>query len=178
MKRLAVRWGIGAIAVLFVLVLWTPTFGQAKTENQDVLGALLVEVRGLRASMEQLASAGPRVQLAVARLQLQEQRLNTMLRRLDDVRDRLNGSETRLAEMQAQAPQFQESGRVASDPEQRLAFERMQSEIKAQVSRLTREVQQHRAEFTELSAAVAAEQGRWVELNQRLEDLDRTLGRR
>ena len=40
--------------------------------NQDVLAQLLVEIRGLRATMEQMGSAGPRVQLALGRIQLQE----------------------------------------------------------------------------------------------------------
>src|SRR5215510_13098041 len=61
--------------------------GPSKTE--DVLPALLTEVRGLRAAMEQMASAGPRVQLFVSRLQLQESRINSMARRLDTVRDEL-----------------------------------------------------------------------------------------
>ena len=52
----------------------------------DVLPALLVEVRGLRAAMEQMAAAGPRVQLALGRVQLQEQRINNLIRRLDEVR--------------------------------------------------------------------------------------------
>lgn len=52
----------------------------------DVLPALLMEVRGLRAAMEQMASAGPRVQLALGRVQLQEQRVNALLRRLYDIR--------------------------------------------------------------------------------------------
>ena len=52
----------------------------------EVLTALLTEVRGLREAMEQLASAGPRLQLTLGRLQLQEQRITTLVRRLDDVR--------------------------------------------------------------------------------------------
>ena len=56
------------------------------SHGQDVLPALLVEVRGLRAAMEQMASSGPRVQLALGRLQLQEQRVNNLLRRLETVR--------------------------------------------------------------------------------------------
>ena len=39
--------------------------------------ALLTEVRGLRVAMEQMTSAGARVQLALGRLQLQESRLNS-----------------------------------------------------------------------------------------------------
>ena len=57
------------------------------TGAPDVLGALLTEVRGLRVAMEQMASAGPRVQLALGRQQLQEQRLNTILRRAENVRE-------------------------------------------------------------------------------------------
>ena len=57
--------------------------------TDDVLPALLVEVKGLRAAMEQMAGAGPRVQLFVGRLQLQEGRITGMIRRLDTVRDQL-----------------------------------------------------------------------------------------
>ena len=61
--------------------------------SPDVLNALLVEVRGLRAAMEQMASAGPRIELALGRLQLQEQRVNNLLRRHVDVRERLAAAE-------------------------------------------------------------------------------------
>src|SRR5437762_13620444 len=53
-------------------------------KQEEVLPALLVEVRGLRAAIEQLASAGPRVQLALGRVQLQEQRVNALMRRIED----------------------------------------------------------------------------------------------
>src|SRR5687768_11401627 len=62
-------------------------------QGQDVLPALLVEVRGLRAAMEQMASSGPRVQLALGRLQLQEQRVNNLLRRLETTRGSLAGAQ-------------------------------------------------------------------------------------
>jgi hypothetical protein len=56
--------------------------------------ALLVEVRGLRAAMERLATAGPRVQLAFGRLQLQEQRITSLTTQLETVRDRIRGDVT------------------------------------------------------------------------------------
>src|SRR3954465_8684292 len=37
----------------------------APAPREDVLAALLIEVRGLRVAMEQMAAAGPRVQLAL-----------------------------------------------------------------------------------------------------------------
>ena len=61
----------------------------ARATDQDVLPALLIEVRGLRAAMEQMASAGPQVQLALGRLQLQEQRVNNLLRRIESVQNQL-----------------------------------------------------------------------------------------
>src|SRR6476469_9408866 len=53
----------------------------------DVLPALLQEVKGLRAAMEQMATSNAHAQLLVGRLQLQESRMNSMIRRLDTVRD-------------------------------------------------------------------------------------------
>ena len=70
MNRASISW-IAGTALLAVCALRTPLAGQAAvTSNQDTLAALLVEVRGLRAAMEQMASAGPRVQLAFGRLQM------------------------------------------------------------------------------------------------------------
>ena len=56
---------------------------QPVSSTPDVLPALLTEVRGLRAAMEKMAAAGPRVQLALGRVQLQEQRISNAIRRLD-----------------------------------------------------------------------------------------------
>src|SRR3954466_4508494 len=55
-----------------------------RTRAVDVLPTLLTEVRDLRGAMEEMAAAGPRVQLALGRVQLQEQRINTLIRRLDE----------------------------------------------------------------------------------------------
>ena len=42
------------------------------TTSADVLAALLIEVKGLRAALEQMSSASGRIQLSVARLQIEE----------------------------------------------------------------------------------------------------------
>ena len=46
-----------------------------------------------------MASAGPRVQLALGRLQLQEQRVNTMVRRLEEVKASLVQAQKHLEAM-------------------------------------------------------------------------------
>ena len=110
--------------------------GNRTPQNDDVLTQLLTEVRGLRAAMEQVASAGPRAQVALGRLQLQEQRIATMHMRLASLRDSIRADD-RGAHRSAL-----------------------------------------KAEEAELEQQIAAEQGRWTDINQRLEELERTLGRR
>ena len=84
-----------AVAVLIVLA--TTAGGETPQQpNQDTLGALLVEVRGFRSAIEQMASVGPSIELAMGRLQLQEQRINTLVRRGDVVRDALAGAPKQL----------------------------------------------------------------------------------
>ena len=74
-----------AAAVLIAGCLWgerVPIRAQQPASGTDVLPALLTEVKGLRAAMEQLASANAQAQLLVGRLQLQETRMNGMIRDL------------------------------------------------------------------------------------------------
>jgi|SRR5262245_39315536 len=150
--------------------------GPSKTE--DVLPALLTEVRGLRAAMEQMASAGPRVQLFVSRLQLQESRINSMARRLDTVRDDLAKAQRELQASQDEQEKAQaslDSGRSDMPRDQLVGLLRgLQQEAtqrKATVSRLT-------AEEAQLSQDIAGEQARWTEINSRLDDLERALARK
>ena len=89
-------------AAVAVTLLGAGLAAQAQRPQDDVLSALLTEVRGLRQAMEQMASAGPRVQLALGRLQLQEQRLNTMLRRLALAQQDLQRWQAEEAQLQQQ----------------------------------------------------------------------------
>src|SRR6187200_1790790 len=73
---------------------------QPAAQTRDVLPELLTEVKGLRAALEQMASAGPRIQLFASRLQLQETRINNLLRRLDTVRDRIAEAQREMARLQ------------------------------------------------------------------------------
>jgi chromosome segregation ATPase len=139
----------------------------------DVLTQLLTEVRGLRAAMEQMASAGPRVQLALGRLQLQEQRVNTMLRRMETVQANLQNAERELAQHQLQMKQFEDVVRAGG--EDREEAQALAAQFKGQLTRATADVQRLQAEEAALSADITAEQARWTEINQRLEELERAL---
>jgi septal ring factor EnvC (AmiA/AmiB activator) len=142
------------------------------------LAALLVEVRGLRAAMEQMASAGPRVQLALGRLQLQEQRVNTLVRRLEEVRTSLVQAQKGLEGGTHELGERERASRESPDPEVRRELEASLKHLKTDMARMTFDVQRLQNEEATLSQDIAAEQGRWSELNQRLEELERSLGRR
>jgi len=145
-----------------------------RAADQDVLPALLIEVRGLRAAMEQMASAGPQVQLALGRLQLQEQRVNNLLRRMENVQAEFSGA---LLESDHAAQEFTrmenalKSGGIA--PEERQQVESVLVQLKAQQGRALAKVQRLQAEESSLTQELATEQGRWTEINQRMEELTR-----
>jgi len=150
---------------------------QATTTPPEVLAALLVEVRGLRAAMEQMATAGPRVQLALGRLQLQEQRVNTLVRRLEDVKSNLVQARKELDSLTDRMAGVERATRESPDPQERHETESALRHLKTEVTRATLDVQRLLAEEATLTQDISAEQGRWTELNQRLEELERSLAR-
>jgi DNA repair exonuclease SbcCD ATPase subunit len=164
-------------ALLFVVVtLGTTLFARQPRPGPDVLAALLTEVRGLRAAMETMASAGPRIQLAMGRLQLQEQRINTLVRRLDDVRDRRVSTEADFERAKAKLGDIQQALRQGGPADPGLEQER--KHLQAAMSEISQNLRRFQNEESALAQEVMTEQGRWSEINQRLEELDRALGGR
>jgi len=156
--------------------------GTPRPQEPDVLPALLTEVRGLRQAMEQIASAGPRVQLALGRLQLQEQRLNTMIRRAETVRESVARTEREAAEAQSDIASL-EATLKSSDPRNNdeqfvRAVTAQLRDRKRQWPALSTELQRLQGEESTLQAQIAGEQTRWADINRTLEELERALGKR
>jgi chromosome segregation ATPase len=152
------------------------------SQGQDVLPALLAEVRGLRAAMEQIASSGPRVQLALGRLQLQEQRVNNLLRRLEAARGSLTAAQRKEDEARQELTNM-EKIRKGNGPEhlQNLPpgqVEGMVSDARGGYARAAKELQRLQVEESGIVQELAAEQGRWTYINQRMEELERALTRK
>jgi chromosome segregation ATPase len=152
----------------------------APPKDEDVLQALLTEVRGLRAAMEQMASAGPRIQLFTSRLQLQESRINSMVRRLDTVRDELAKARHELQSAQDEQSRVENALATGSLPNgmPREDAERMLRQTKLDVADRKPGVARLTAEETQLTGDIASEQARWTEINSRLDDLERALARK
>ena len=143
--------------------------------DQEVLPALLTEVHSLRLAMEQLGTAGPRIQLAMGRLQLNEQRITTYVRRLDDIRDRRTALEQQLRANQAIYTDLVTTVQQRGTPPIPEIAEELKSR-KADLDRGNATLLQLQTEEGQLVQQIAAERDRWTEINQRLDDLDRMLG--
>jgi chromosome segregation ATPase len=157
------------------------------TGSQDIMPALLTEVRGLRAAMERSATSGARVQLVLGRLQLQEQRVTSALRRLDEIRSKLTTAQREATGLQDQfenlEAELKEAGanpRTPAQGEPRPSREHMEAMVagtRRELERKSSEVQRLAAEEAQVASEITNEQARWYEFNQRLEELERALGR-
>lgn len=172
--------GGGAVPTLWLALLVTVPAGvSAQTPpTQDPLSALLAEVRALRVAMEQMASAGPRIQIAFGRLQLQEGRVQTLVRRHLDVREQLVSAEGEAEMFSAQFEAMQEEARQSANAERRLYLEERElPQLKARQEQFASNVQRLRTMEIDLAQQVASEQARWMDLYAALEELERALKR-
>jgi chromosome segregation ATPase len=152
-----------------------PARAQTDQGREDVLTALLYEVRGLRSAMEQMASAGPRIQLALGRLQMQEQRVNTMIRRHDELSARILSQEQQVAMVKSQIEFSSEELERAVPADVRAQLEQQSAQLKSALERLTTALERLQSEDVQIASELAAEQSRWVELNGQLETLEGSL---
>lgn len=140
------------------------------------LDDLLTEMRGLRADLRQTTRASTQMQLLTARLQLQEQRIAVLANQRADVTARL-AVETRLrtdAERRLQTfDEEQPTNEAVGIPRAELAA--MEKHFKAEYAQHRDAEQQLRTQESDFSAQVAAEQNRWQDFNNRLDDLERSL---
>lgn len=185
MKNIKVGRGVVIAALVVTGIVWTGRVAaQAPQPGPDVLPALLEEVRGLRAAMEQMASAGPRIQLFTSRLQLQETRISNMIRRLDTVRDSLANAQREYAQMQTQQQQLEAAmaeHRNATSPENReeaKQVEFMLGEVKREIALRKATVDRLASEEAQLAQDINVEQARWTDINARLDELERALAKR
>ena len=180
MTRQPSPFGIVAIVAVVLVAADSRLFrAEPQAQNQQTLDALLVEVRGLRASMEQLASAGPRVQLVFGRLQLHEQRINGLVRRLETLRDKIRPTAQEDETLRGRLARFEAFVKDSSEPsEERKQIEAQIEPLRRTVARSAAHLQQLQADEASVLSEISIEQARWNEVNQRLEELDRSLTRR
>ena len=128
--------------------------------------------RGLRRS----ATVAPRVQLTLARLNIEEQRIAQLAAQLDQVRRELTAATLETQKLADQVPEVEKLLQTATDENRRKALEYEQEGLKHRIAAQARLEQQLRMRENDAAQAANTEQMRWLDLNSRLDELERLLG--
>ena len=149
--------------------------GQAG-QRPDPITALLAEVHALRVAMEQSATIGARVQLTLARLNIEEQRIAQLVTQLDQVRRESSATALEAQKLADQLAELDKALQTATEEKVRKSYEYEQADVKRKLAAQSRLEQQHQTRENETARALSTEQARWVDLNARLDELERLLG--
>jgi len=148
----------------------------AQTSPTDTTAALLGEVHELRLAMERSAAVAPRVQLTLARLNIQEQRTGALSAQLDQVRQEQTRTSLETKKMASELEDVQKTLQTTIDASQRRGLEFEEEGLKRKLRQQAALDDQLRNRESEATQLLAVEQSRWVDLNAKLDDLERLLG--
>jgi DNA repair exonuclease SbcCD ATPase subunit len=175
-RRLSTSTFVIAGAIVTLAAGYTAKATSQAGPPPDPITALLSEVHALRIAMEQTATMAPRVQLTLARLNIEEQRIAQLAAQLDQVRRELTVATLESQKLADQVPEVEKVLQTATDEKVRKSYEYEHEALKRKLAAQARLEQQLRNRENEAAQAVATEQGRWMDLNSRLDELERLLG--
>ena len=164
------------LIVLGLLVAGAVAASGQSQRQPSTLDDVVAEIRTLRADLKANAAATARTQLLTARLQLQEQRITVLANQRADVTARL-AVETRLRTDAERRVQTFDGERSTNESVgiSRAELEGMEKHFKAEYAQHRDAEQQLRAQEADFAAQIAAEQNRWQDFNNRLDELERSL---
>jgi chromosome segregation ATPase len=158
----------GCFAAATVLAAQTPG-------NSDTMRELLAEVRGLRLALERAATSGPRIQVLMARVQVQEQRMLNLTNRLTAVRGEIASIDQQLPSITMTMRQLEQQIKRVSEPNEREALEEQVAGLRMQNETSLARRQELASEDALLAQQLGDEQTRANELQDRLDQLERSL---
>jgi hypothetical protein len=176
---MTIRRSFRVIALICAVAFAARTLGatQQTTTSPDVLVSLLAEVHELRLAMERSATVAPRVQLTLARLNIQEQRTVVLSAQLDRIRQE---QATALLETKKLASELEDAQKALQtstlDASQRRGIEFEEQGLKRKLAQQAAVDDQLRTRETDAAQLLSAEQARWIDLNAKLDELDRLIG--
>lgn len=145
----------------------------ARAQTPDLLGELLKEVRGLRVAMERAATVGARIQLLVGRVQIQEQRIAELTRRSAALREEMSRLDLAISEMASSAKSLE--GASAKTPDMQKEIESQLESLHAQLALTEKRRQELANDDAQIAQQMSADQGRWTDVNNQLDQLERSL---
>src|SRR4029450_13070892 len=128
----------------------------------------------LRAAIERSTVAGTRAQLLLGRLQMQEARMATLGRQAQEARLRLLDVQRDREKTSSEIKGLTEA-LDRFTPDERRAVEGQVESMKRALKDLQQRERELQTEYDGLAQQLSADEARWVDFNQRLEDLERSL---
>jgi predicted nucleic acid-binding Zn-ribbon protein len=147
---------------------------QAPSDGQTIQ-TLLAEVHQLRLALERSTQIAPRIQIAVERLKLQQKQVARVAKQLDDLRCELDHSRAEQPKIQQRLERLSSAEASATDPQQHKDFETELSVCKIEAEQAEKSLQQMQAREGELASQFQVEQAKLTELNDRLDQIERSL---
>ncbi len=172
MKRQSLPALVVLIAVLVVGIAGLVSAQGVRGATAPGGDPLLAEVKALRAELAQAAAVSIRSQLLVARLQVQEQRVAGLGRQLIELDAQIAPVSHEAQELAAQLARLSQ---VSMPSDEQKELDGIRAELKRRIGDLQQREQQIRAQQLDVSNAVSAEQGRWIDFNNRLDEIERSL---
>jgi hypothetical protein len=147
----------------------------SSTTTADPIPALLVEVHALRLALEQSAAVTPRVQLTLARLKIEEQRITQLAAQLDRARQELMQAHLLSQKWSEDVVDVEKRLQTEGNDKERKGLEIGLSDLKSRLKTQIASEEQIRNRENDAMQALNTEQSRWIELNSRLDELERLL---
>jgi chromosome segregation ATPase len=167
---------VGAAGIIAFAAGFTGKATTQAGQPPEPIVALLGEVHALRVAMEQSATVAPRVQLTLARLNIEEQRIAQLAAQVDQARRELTAATLESQKLADQVPEVERVLQTTTDEKVRKSYEYELEGLKRKIAAQTRLEQQLRTRENETAQTLSTEQARWMDLNGRLDELERLLG--
>jgi len=148
---------------------------QSPASDAQTFQTLLGEVHQLRLALERSTQIAPRIQITVERLKLQQEQVARIARQLDDLRRELDRSRAQQTRLQEPLERLGSAAAAATDPQQRKNIETDLSGLKVEAEQGEKALQQMQVHEGELASQLQSEQAKFAELNDRLDQMERSL---
>jgi hypothetical protein len=143
--------------------------------DQQVLQALLSEVRQLRLTLQRTNLSVFRAQIMIERLRMQQERVDRLARQLEENQNEFTGSALSQSQLTERSKELESQIKLEQDAGRRAQFEAQYKELKYIMDQQTERETQLRARQAQLTVQLQAERTKLDQIDSRLEALEREL---
>jgi predicted nucleic acid-binding Zn-ribbon protein len=148
---------------------------QTPASDDKTLQTLLSEVHQLRIALERSTQFAPRIQIAVERLKIQQEQVARAGRQLDDWRRELDRNREHSQKVQQRLEQLNAAVTSTTDLQHRKDFEAELNSFKLEAEQAEKSLQEMQIREGELASQLQSERAKLTELNDRLDQIERSF---